>query len=98
MKKNTLKQLWFRLIIALGSSATLLSSSKAFADYSGMQTKYGASPIGEGQQMLYGIIPSYEQPTFWEILGRVTLYIILPVAIIVLIIIGIKRSKSSKRK
>lgn len=98
MKKNTLKQLWFRLTIALGSSATLLSSSKAFANYSQVVAKYGPSPIGDEMQMLYGITPVYEQPTFWEILGRVTLYIILPVAVIILIIIGIKRSKNSKRK
>lgn len=76
----------------------LLGSSQAFADYSGVQAKYGPAPIDGGQQMLYGIIPVYEQPTFWEIFGRVALYVVLPVAIIVLVIIGIKRAKKSKRK
>ena len=69
-------------------SAVMYGGSVKAAD---MQLKYGPAP--SDMPALYGMMPVYNQPTCWEIVLRYALYILLPLIIIVLIIVGVKRRK-----
>ena len=80
--------------LATGLGLYLFSfPSRLLAAATSQQTLYGMAP----QQEVYGPMPILKSSSFWELLVKCFVYIIVPLAIVIGFIVIVKRRKKSKK-
>jgi len=88
------EKIWSKLLAGIAAILPIFLTGN-LAVNAEFQAKYG---VANDMPSLYGISPVYQEPTFWEGVLKVIGYVIIPVIIIVLIIVGIKRAKNKRKK